>query len=598
MRCCLPSVMQGRNMSASPRSKSHVPLEDSIPLAPLESILYTEELDRRPSRVPDYEKENRAFLVLVSALADSPRPVLQTLAETILEITRSDSAGLSLLTRDGKTPDVSGSRFYWPAIAGMWNPHVGGGTPRNFGPCGDVLDQNRTLLFRHFERRYPYLLPVIPAAEECLLLPFYVHGDAAGTIWAIMHSEERRFDREDERVMASLAKFAASAYQTLVKVEDLKIQVAEREKAEAELRKLTDSLEGQVQARAAELQRSEQRLRLAQQAARIGTFELNVQTGVNTWTPELETMYGLPPGGFEGTQSAFEKLVHPHDLPAVIRLVRETSESGRTMEGEWRVVWPDRSVHWIAGRWQLFKNGAREPSRIIGVNIDVTQSKQAEEALADVARKLIEAQEQERSRIGRELHDDISQRLAMLSVHLEQLQSHPFEVQSSLQEMRREVVDICNDVQSLSHELHSSKLEYLGVVAGMRSWCKEFGERHQMEIVFSSDAPRSLPLEIGTTLLRVLQEALQNAKKYSGVKRIEVELRADSDDIHLIVRDLGRGFHVKTALQGKGLGLTSMRERVKLVNGTITITSKPMRGTTIHVKLPLASTSHSARVAG
>lgn len=133
--------------------------------------------------------------MLASALADSPRTVLQTLAETILEITQSDSAGLSLLTSNGKTPDVSGKRFYWPAIAGMWNPHVGGGTPRSFGPCGDVLDQNRTLLFRHFERRYPYLLPVIPAAEECLLVPFHVRGQAVGTMWAIMHSDRRKIRR-------------------------------------------------------------------------------------------------------------------------------------------------------------------------------------------------------------------------------------------------------------------------------------------------------------------------------------------------------------------------------------------------------------------
>lgn len=123
-------------------------MEDSIPQASLESILCTEELHRRPWRSPDYEKENRALVALVGALADSPCTILQTLAETILDITQCDSAGLSLLTRDGKTPDVSGTRFYWPAIAGMWSPHVGGGTPRNFGPCGDVLDQNRTLLFR------------------------------------------------------------------------------------------------------------------------------------------------------------------------------------------------------------------------------------------------------------------------------------------------------------------------------------------------------------------------------------------------------------------------------------------------------------------
>jgi PAS domain S-box-containing protein len=220
----------------------------SIPegLASLESILCTEDLQRRPSRPPDYEKENRGLVALVSALADSPSTIFQTLAETILEITRSDSAGLSLLTRDGKTPDVHGERFYWPAIAGMWNPHVGGGTPRNFGPCGDVLDKNCTLLFRHFERRYPYLLPVIPAAEECLLVPFYVAGAAVGTIWAIMHSDRHNFDAEDDRVMASLGRFASSAYQALVHIEDLKIQVAEREKVEAEVRELANGLEAKI----------------------------------------------------------------------------------------------------------------------------------------------------------------------------------------------------------------------------------------------------------------------------------------------------------------------------------------------------------------
>jgi PAS domain S-box-containing protein len=225
-----------------------VTFESSIPAAaaPLESILCTEDLHRRPSRPPDYEKENRALVTLVSALADSPSTIFQTLAETILDITQCDSAGLSLLTRDGKTPDVCGKRFYWPAIAGMWNPHVGGGTPRNFGPCGDVLDQNRTLLFTHFERRYPYLLPVIPAAEECLLVPFYVAGEAVGTIWAIMHSGRRQFDAEDDRVMASLGKFASSAYQALRHIQDLRIQVSEREKAEAEVRELARGLEAKV----------------------------------------------------------------------------------------------------------------------------------------------------------------------------------------------------------------------------------------------------------------------------------------------------------------------------------------------------------------
>src|SRR5262249_49255645 len=151
-----------------------------------------------------------------------------------------------LLTVDGKSPDACGKRFYWPAIAGMWNPHVGGGTPRNFGPCGDVLDQNRTLLFRHFERRYPYLQRVIPSAEECLLVPFHVGGDAVGTIWGIMHGDRRKFDAEDDRVMASLGKFASSAYQAVAHIDNLKFQVAERQKAEAEVRDLAGGLEAKV----------------------------------------------------------------------------------------------------------------------------------------------------------------------------------------------------------------------------------------------------------------------------------------------------------------------------------------------------------------
>ena len=227
--------------------KSHdVPVDSSAPTASLESILCTEELQRRPSRPPDYEKENHALVKLVGALADSPTTIFRTLAETIQDITQCDSAGLSLLTMDGKTPHVDGKRFYWPAIAGMWNPHVGGGTPRNFGPCGDVLDQDRTLLFTHFERRYPYLMPVNPAAEECLLVPFYVGGEVVGTIWGIMHTDRRKFDAEDDRILASLGKFASSAYQALAHLEELRIQVAERKKAEAEIRQLASGLEAKI----------------------------------------------------------------------------------------------------------------------------------------------------------------------------------------------------------------------------------------------------------------------------------------------------------------------------------------------------------------
>jgi len=236
------------------------------------------------------------------------------------------------------------------------------------------------------------------------------------------------------------------------------------------------------------------------------------------------------------------------------------------------------------------------PLMFLSVVIDAAHRSQ--ESLQLVSASLLNAQEQERARIGRELHDDINQRLAMVSMELEQLQNDPSDIQNHLQELRKRTSEISNDVQSLSHDLHSSKLEYLGVVAGIESWCREFAERQKMEIACKTDVRNTLPLEIGRPLFRVLQEALYNASKYSDVKRVEVGLQEDSGEIHLTISDLGKGFNLEAALRGKGLGLTSMRERVRLVNGTISIESKPMAGTTIRVRVPFGSEHDTQRAAG
>jgi len=127
----------------------------------------------------------------------------------------------------------------------------------------------------------------------------------------------------------------------------------------------------------------------------------------------------------------------------------------------------------------------------------------------------------------------------------------------------------------------------LGVVPGIRSWCREFGERQKMEIDFKDDVSRLVPLEIGLCLFRILQEALHNAIKHSGVKRIEVEIAEHGNEVHLEIKDSGRGFDLEAVKRGSGLGLTSMRERARLVGGTLTLESKPMQGTSIHVRVPL-----------
>lgn len=148
--------------------------------------------------------------------------------------------------------------------------------------------------------------------------------------------------------------------------------------------------------------------------------------------------------------------------------------------------------------------------------------------------------------------------------------------------------ELGKDVQALSHRLHSSKLEYLGIVTAAKSFCKEFSDQQKLKIEFThAGAPRDLPKEISLCLFRVLQEALRNAVKYSGVQHSKVELRGTPEEIQLSVTDSGRGFDPITATAGRGLGLVSMHERVRMIDGELTIESQPNRGTTIRVRAPV-----------
>ena len=179
----------------------------------LQSMLSTAELSRRPTRPPDHEAENRALMDLARTLSSSPDTILQKLAETALQLCNAHSAGLSIL-EDGDRRQ----NFHWRAIAGDWAPHVNGGTPRDFGPCGTVVDRNVALVCSHPERDFPYWADVKPVLEEALLVPFHLRGEAIGTIWVVAHDSSRRFDAEDLRVMTNLGAFTAAAYQAWLSV--------------------------------------------------------------------------------------------------------------------------------------------------------------------------------------------------------------------------------------------------------------------------------------------------------------------------------------------------------------------------------------------
>jgi signal transduction histidine kinase len=209
---------------------------------------------------------------------------------------------------------------------------------------------------------------------------------------------------------------------------------------------------------------------------------------------------------------------------------------------------------------------------------------------------------QERTRIARELHDDINQRLALLAIETDALRDNlpnsGDETGRRLEHIREGIVDVSTGVQSISHQLHSSQLEYLGIGAAMKIFCTEYSARQSVEIDFTSDEiPKVTSPEISLGLFRIMQEALSNATKHSRVRHFQVELGCSADQLHLTVSDSGNGFDATTAINKGGMGLFSMRERTRLMNGTIAIESKLLGGTTINVHVPFKADESCAQAA-
>jgi PAS domain S-box-containing protein len=290
------------------------------------------------------------------------------------------------------------------------------------------------------------------------------------------------------------------------------------------------------------------------------------------------------------------------DLPERWKEIHRRVLAGETLRAEEDRWDREGGTTWL--RWEVrpWRSLDGLPGGLLIFSEDITRRKQIDEALSEIPRRLIEAQEQERSRIGRELHDDIGQRLALLAVELQQLHENSLilpDVRSRTGEFQHQTSGIAADVQSLSHELHSASLQYLGIVAAMRGFCREFGEQQRVEVDFQThDLPGPLSADTSLCFFRVLQESLHNAVKHSGAKHFEVRLWGTSDEIHLTVRDSGEGFDRAAAKTSQGLGLVSMEERLKLVKGTLSIESQPKRGTTIHAYVPFNSGTDSMRAAG
>jgi PAS domain S-box-containing protein len=340
------------------------------------------------------------------------------------------------------------------------------------------------------------------------------------------------------------------------------------------------------------LQRKDSELAEAQRLARVGSWQWDAETDTVAWSDEIYRITGRDPRLPAVSYRDHGQLYTPESWNRLRHAVEEALRSGAAYELDLEVVRADGATRWVMAHGEAQRDAAGRIVGLRGTLHDFTERKLAEEALSNLSRRLIEAQEAERARIARELHDDVAQRLALTLIALDQRgpRSHGDVLDPADIELRRQIEDISMRVHDLSHELHSATLYHLGMSTAMRRLCEELSDRHKVDIEFSvNDIPAVIQPDVSLCLFRVLQEALHNAVKHSTVRHFGVELFGQSDSITLTVRDAGVGFDPSKALTGRGLGLISMQERLKLVNGQLSIDSQHEKGTAVCARVPIAA---------
>jgi PAS domain S-box-containing protein len=349
------------------------------------------------------------------------------------------------------------------------------------------------------------------------------------------------------------------------------------------------------------LRQKDRELLEAQRLAEVGSWQWDARKDIATWSEEFHRIAGTDPA--LPAPSYYKELPRHFTVESWERLQRAVEEAlrdGTCYELNLEMVRPDGTTRWITARGEAVGDTTGRLVGLRGTAQDITERRVADEALAGMSRKLLEAQEQERAWIARELHDDINQRVATIALNLKQVENDLPTGKAKLRERVasecKQISELATDIQGLSHRLHSSKLEYLGFEAAAMGFCAEMAKLENVEIDFhADDVPQALSTEVSLSLFRVLQEALQNGVKHSGSKKFQVVINCSWNEVELKVRDWGSGFVLEAATKSWGLGLTSMRERLKLVGGTLSIESQPGAGTTIYARAPLYAATKSPK---
>jgi PAS domain S-box-containing protein len=284
--------------------------------------------------------------------------------------------------------------------------------------------------------------------------------------------------------------------------------------------------------------------------------------------------------------------VHPKDREKLARDYSANFEARLEFKIEFRLRRADGQYRWVLNLGVPRYDNSNHFIGYIGCCIDIEERRAAEAALLEIGGRLITAQEEERARIARELHDNLSQRMAMLEIGLQQLRTKPSELSHMAKKHLNDVEKIANEISSdihhLSHRLHPSKLHNLGLVVALHGLCNEISDQSGVKIHFTYRAvPRALPGDVSLCLYRISQEALNNVVRHSSAREATLELSRANLTIGLCISDPGLGFNPEQVQEKAGLGLVSMRERLRLVGGQLSIISEPFHGTQVCAQVPL-----------
>jgi PAS domain S-box-containing protein len=340
------------------------------------------------------------------------------------------------------------------------------------------------------------------------------------------------------------------------------------------------------------LRESEQRLGIATTAGDLGVWVWDMGRNSVWANSQWREMFGFPAEGPLDYQSVLHR-IHPEDRPRVDQAVRRALADSANYDGEFRVVLPNGAQRWVVARGRVEIIGKPQSARMFGVTMDITGRKRTESAARDLTRRLIAAQEEERSRLARELHDDITQRLARLAIDVSHNESATDG--NARAETAREVRDglarLSEDVHSLSYRLHPAMLDDLGLSTALRAECERFSKRSPIRVsVAVDDVHESIPPQISLALFRVAQESLNNIARHSNAQNAQLSLRTVDGGLQLAVQDDGRGFDPAKHPDRPSLGLASMRERIELLGGEFDLESSPGCGVTILAWVPLVET--------